>query len=230
MMLARTRVDVDRLNALAKSAAQRDGRSHGPEVVVGELCLRAGDVIRTRRNNRGLLLGESHVRNGDCYRVLATTEDGALLVDELTGRGSTVLPPRYVTEHVDHGWATTIDAAQGATTDVAVLLVRPGMDREHLYVGLTRGRDENHAYIAPLAEENDQHRTPAEADIARRILESALAYTSTDNAAHTLLDRSRGAIPPSSGPARVGWRPAAIHPERPTADTTTRRTPAISGP
>jgi hypothetical protein len=126
MMLARTRDDVDQLNTLAKTAAQAAGDSHGPQVLVGDKSFQAGDVIRTRRNNRSIAVGDTHVRNGDRYTILATTGDGGLLVDDHAGRGATMLPPGYVAQHVDHGWASTVDAAQGATTDIAILLARPG--------------------------------------------------------------------------------------------------------
>jgi conjugative relaxase-like TrwC/TraI family protein len=189
MMLARTRDDVDQLNALVKIAAQTAGESHGPKVVVGEKSFQAGDVIRTKRNNRSITLGDTHVRNGDRYTILATTQDGGLLVDDSTGRGSTMLPAAYVAEHVEHGWASTIDAAQGATTDIAILLVRPGIDREHLYVGLTRGREENHAYVAPQVD--DDHALPPVGDTgARSLLHAALARSGRNEAAHTLLDRT----------------------------------------
>ena len=91
MMLARTRDDVDQLNALAKTAAQTTGDSHGPQVVVGDKGFQAGDVVRTRRNNRAITVGGTHVRNGDRYTILATTQDGGLLVDDLAGRGATLL-------------------------------------------------------------------------------------------------------------------------------------------
>ena len=178
MMLARTRDDVDQLNALAKKAAQESGESHGPQLVVGDKTLQAGDVIRTKRNNRQLPLGDTHVRNGDRYTILATTDDGGLLVDDLTGRGATMLPPAYVAQHVEHGWATTIDAAQGATTDIAILLARPGIDREHLYVGLTRGREENHAYLAPPVDDEYGH-PPIGDTSARQMLQAALARSGT---------------------------------------------------
>jgi conjugative relaxase-like TrwC/TraI family protein len=209
MMLARTRDDVEQLNALAKTAAQDSGQAHGPQVRVGEKSFQAGDVIHTKRNNRSITLGDTHVRNGDRYTILATTDDGGLLVDDLAGKGSTMLPPAYVAEHVDHGWASTIDAAQGATTDIAILLVRSGIDREHLYVGLTRGRDQNHAYIAVPAEV-DQRRS---SDPAGDILAAALARTGASDAAHTLLDRAKSAKPPVRPvpPARriqpVAWAP-----------------------
>jgi ATP-dependent exoDNAse (exonuclease V) alpha subunit len=196
MMLARTRDDVDQLNALAKTAAQTTGDSHGPQLVVGDKSFQAGDVIRTRRNNRSITLGETHVRNGDRYTVLATTEAGGLLVDDLAGRGATMLPPAYVAMHVEHGWATTIDGAQGATTDIAILLVRPGIDREHLYVGLTRGRQENHAYLAPTVD--DDHTHPPVGDTgARQLLQTALGRSGRNDAAHTLLDRANAAIRPA---------------------------------
>jgi conjugative relaxase-like TrwC/TraI family protein len=207
MMLARTRDDVDQLNALAKIAAQAAGDSHGPQVLVGDKSFQAGDVIRTKRNNRSITLGETHVRNGDRYTILATTEAGGLLVDDLTERGSTMLPPAYVAQHVEHGWATTIDGAQGTTTDVAILLVRPGIDREHLYVGLTRGREENHAYLAPASDDDHAHPTTGDTD-ARHMLQAALASSGRNDAAHTLLDRANAAI-----------RPALPVPSAPTIQT-----------
>jgi ATP-dependent exoDNAse (exonuclease V) alpha subunit len=193
MMLARTRDDVDQLNALAKTAAQTTGDSHGPQLVVAEKSFQAGDVIRTKRNNRSITLGDSHVRNGDRYTVLAPTQDRGLLVDDLAGRGATLLPPTYVAEHVEHGWATTIDGAQGATTDIAILLARPGIDRAHLYVGLTRGRQENHAYLAPTVDDDHAHPTTGESG-ARQMLQAALARSGRNDAAHTLLDRANAAI------------------------------------
>ena len=196
MMLARTRDDVDQLNALAKTAAQAAGQSHGPQLVVGDTVFQTGDVIRTRRNNRSITLGETHVRNGDRYTVLATTDGGGLLVDDLGGKGRTLLPTSYVAQHVEHGWATTIDGAQGATTGIAILLARPGIDREHLYVGLTRGRDENHAYLAPALDDDHAH-PPASDTGARQMLQAALARSASNDAAHTLLDRANAAIRPA---------------------------------
>ena len=219
MMLARTRDDVDQLNALAKTAAQQSGQSHGPQVAAGDKSFQAGDVIRTKRNNRQLPLGETHVRNGDRYTILATTETGELLVDDLTGKGRTMLPPAYVAQHVDHGWASTIDAAQGATTDIAILLARPGIDREHLYVGLTRGRHENHAYVAPPVDDDHGHRTAGSVG-GRDLLEAALARSGRNDAAHTLLDRATAATPPVPPAPRT--RPGAWAP------TTRRHRPVIA--
>ena len=50
-------------------------------------------------------------------------------------------------EHVELGYATTIHRAQGMTVEHAHVLTSPGMSREALYVGLTRGRSSNHAHV-----------------------------------------------------------------------------------
>ena len=62
--------------------------------------------------------------------------------------GEATLPAGYVAEHVDLGYATTTHRAQGITVDRAHVLAAPGMVRENLYVGMSRGRHDNHVYIA----------------------------------------------------------------------------------
>jgi len=243
LMLARTRVDVEALNLRARAAALADGQITGPTITAGTHDWQAGDLLRTRRNNRALPLADSHVRNGDRFRVHGpastsptsptsaeetgtegTGETGGfgaprgVIVEDLAGRGRTVLPADYLAEHCEYGWASTIDAAQGATADVGLVLVRPGMDREHLYVALTRGRHANHAYITPdtTTTDDDHHgaprpqRTPADLagdppgsdpgaavpalePPARRVLEAALATSGAQDAAHTALAAARAA-------------------------------------
>jgi len=103
LMLARTRVDVDSLNGRARTAAVADGHITGPAVTTGDgRVWQAGDLLRTRRNNRSLPLGDSHVRNGDRFRVLgpgptdskakAGGDGQGLVVEDLAGRGRTILP------------------------------------------------------------------------------------------------------------------------------------------
>ena len=149
LMLARTRLDVDELNLRARAAAVATGEVTGPVTTAGGRDWQAGDLLRARRNDRRLKIGDGHVRNGDRYQVLGPGPDDGLIVEDLTGRGRIVLPAAYVAGHAEYGWASTIDAAQGATADLGIVLVRPGMDREHLYVAMTRGRHSNHAYITP---------------------------------------------------------------------------------
>jgi conjugative relaxase-like TrwC/TraI family protein len=206
LMLARTRMDVDALNLRARAAALAAGEVAGPVTVAGGRQWQAGDLLRARRNDRRLTVGDGHVRNGDRYRVLGYGPDGALLVEDLSGRGRAILPAAYLAEHADYGWASTIDGAQGATADVGIVLARPGLDREHLYVAMTRGRHANHAYITPDHSTDDDHhhgqhghphpRHPAHAEAdpqeqALQVLQAALARSGAQDAAHTALEHAR---------------------------------------
>jgi conjugative relaxase-like TrwC/TraI family protein len=116
-----------------------------------------GDRVLTRSNNRHLRTPAGHVRNGDLWQVTdIAAADGALTVTPVTRPGSAIpaiggevtLPAAYVAEHVDLGYATTTHRAQGITVDRAHVLAAPGMARENLYVAMTRGRHDNHVYIA----------------------------------------------------------------------------------
>lgn len=201
LVMARTRADVDALNTRARAAAVSAGDLTGLAVRHGDRDWQTGDLLRARRNNRHLQVGEGHVRNGDRYRVL-TADPSGLLVEDLTGRGRVLLPADYVAAHAEYGWASTIDAAQGPTFDVGLVLIRPGLDREHLYVAMTRGRDANHAYVVPdRAEAPDQHHLgPTHGDAraamtpdeqAVDVLSVALAKSGAQDAGHTLLDNAR---------------------------------------
>jgi conjugative relaxase-like TrwC/TraI family protein len=206
LMLARTRTDVDALNSRARAAADAAGELTGPSIDLGGREWQSGDLLRSRRNDRRVPVGDGHLRNGDRFQVLGPGPAGGLIVEDLTGRGRTVLPADYVAAHAEYGWASTIDAAQGATTDVGIVLVRAGLDREHLYVGLTRGRHANHAYITPdpTAEPDNHHQSPssrrtgtfgaAEPDgtaQAREVLTAALGRSGAQDAAHTALTVAR---------------------------------------
>lgn len=154
-------------------------------------------------------------------RWLGPGPDGGLIVDDLAGRGRLVLLADYLARHADYGWASTIDAAQGATADIGIVLVRSGLDREHLYVAMTRGRHANHA-CTPDPTNDDQHHgpshpqhgaqgrpavpagttpvagEPAEPDHrlqseAMSVLPAALTQSGAQDAAHTALQQARAA-------------------------------------
>jgi conjugative relaxase-like TrwC/TraI family protein len=218
LMMARTCADVERLNERARQAGLADGTITGPEIQIGTTTWQAGDVLRTRRNDRNLPLGTSHLRNGDRFRVLGPGPAGGLLVEDLAGRGRAALPAEYVARHAQRGWAATIDAAQGCTADIGILLVRAGMDREHLYVGLSRGRLENHAHVAPEPVDDDHHHhlgPPPDAltpEAARTILAGCLRRVGGQQAAHTVLEQTRHtraarSTPGGANQARTGPEP-----------------------
>jgi len=215
LMLARTHHDVDTLNTLARAHAIETGQVHGPVLLDGPVEWRAGDRLRATRNNRTISVGADYLRNGERFTVLGADRHG-LHVLTVDGGQTARLPAEYVAAHSTYGWATTIDAAQGATVDHAILLARPGIDREHLYVGLTRGRNANHVIVAQPTSDIDHHGLP-KAEVpraAREVLADALSGSGVQQAAHTRLPEHQqvepAAKPTTARPIVRRPRPARV--------------------
>lgn len=108
-----------------------------------------GDQVQARRNAWSLRGHDGNARapiNRETYRVLATAEDGGLRVVDAGGVEMT-LPGSYVAEHVSLAYASTVHGAQGRTVGTSHVVVGSGSDAAAVYVGLTRGRDSNDAWV-----------------------------------------------------------------------------------
>jgi conjugative relaxase-like TrwC/TraI family protein len=133
--LARTKlVDaglVDDTNAVQTAAGERIG---------------AGDEIQSRQNDRRLRTETGRwVRNRQRWRVEQVTSDGRIVV---RGRGGQVtLPTDYAREHVDLAYFQTVHSSQGLTRQQGGTLVDELAGWRSLYVGMTRGRRQNTAYV-----------------------------------------------------------------------------------
>lgn len=151
-----------------------------------------GDTVITRRNDRRLSAGRHWVRNGDRWAVVGVRRSGALEVRRPRSRwGSTVvLPPGYVRRHVELGYAVTAHRAQGITTDTSHVVAASGTTRENFYVGMTRGRESNSAYVA-IDHPDVSHAGPppgdAEPATARSILYGVLNHVGAELSAHETL-------------------------------------------
>ncbi|MET8520811.1 MobF family relaxase [Nocardioides sp. NPDC004968] len=148
----------------------------------------AGDYVITRHNNRRLRTSSGlWVRNGDLWRVKFVRRDGALVVRPGSGghRAAIVLPPEYVASHVELGYAITTHRAQGLTVDTAHVLASSRTTRENLYVGMTRGRESNQAYVA-LDQPDESHAAPmTDEDLtASNVLYGVLQHAGTELSAH----------------------------------------------
>lgn len=158
-----------------------------------------GDIVATRRNDRRLrtTTGEP-IRNRERWTITDTNPNGEITVTRLNGHGTITLPADYVRQHVQLAYATTEHGAQGETADRGITLATTATTGRGLYVGMTRGRDENHALV--VTEEPDL----AE---AISILEGAIAIDRADIPA-TTHRRLLAEAAPRSGP-----RPRAQIPE-----------------
>jgi conjugative relaxase-like TrwC/TraI family protein len=147
-----------------------------------------GDLIITRKINRRLTTGRGWVKNNDRWSVTATHLDGSLTVRRSGARGSIRLPASYVAEHVDLGYAVTIQRAQGLTVDTAhALVASPAMTREALYVALTRGREANIAYVAVDEAHLEEHQQQPDAADALAVLAGILHHSGAELSARDTL-------------------------------------------
>lgn len=146
----------------------------------------AGDIVITRRNDRRLrTLRSGWVRNGDRWIVRDARPDGSLVVRRTDRRfgGAVVLPASYVAEHVDLGYAVTAHRAQGLTVETSHVVVGETTTRENFYVGMTRGRESNIAYVE-LDHADEGHDRGLEVPTARKVLLKVLANVGAEVSAH----------------------------------------------
>lgn len=150
-----------------------------------------GDVVVvTRRNNRRLVAGRRWVQNGDRWQITNLRADGSVRLRRINCNGrlgaSVVLPADYAAAHVELGYAATVHRAEGATVDTAHLLVQStSMTREALYVGMTRGRHANTAYVATDSPDLEAHQhDPTEPATAQVVLAAVLKHVGAEASAH----------------------------------------------
>jgi len=188
LLVASDNETVQLLNARAQADRIAAGQVSQPRVEIRDgLGVGDGDVIVTRLNDRSLQAGGgSWVKNGDRWNVVQARDDGALMVRREGGGPLVMLPGTYVLENVELGYAATTHRAQGATVDTAhTLVVDDALNREALYVGMTRGREANNVYVATLTlNEEEQHLSPQDRLTSREILERVLANTQAGVSAH----------------------------------------------
>jgi ATP-dependent exoDNAse (exonuclease V) alpha subunit len=221
------RAQADRLRAGEVAAAGAD--------LADGTSARQGDLIVTRRNDRRLTAAGGDVKNGDRWRVLGYHSDGALTVQRPQGGDAVRLAAAYVTRHVELGYATTAQRAQGRTVDRAHAYVSPTVTRQTLYVMASRGAQSNNLYVDThfdrdtASGHDDQPETTPDL-----VLREVLASDGIDRSATTVLadewmhsrrlsDPSASVDSPASEPrpeepgaARPTWRAA---PERRQAPT-----------
>lgn len=181
-------------------------RARGGAELHDGTTVHAGDTIATRRNDPHHRTDQGdQVRNRQTWTVTATHVAGSLTATH-PERGTVTLDPRYVARHVELGWAVTGYGNQGDTVDIGIAVLQPGTTRNHTYVAMTRGRDENHALIL----DPDDTTNPADAltDIITRPTRGESALAVRDRLHH-----EAGTEPPEHQPAtRTPARPAPDSP------------------
>ena len=122
-----------------------------------------GDVVQTRRNDRG-----ADVENRQVWTIHRVDDDGTVTLEQ--GGVMRHVDAAYVEQHTHLAYASTVHGVQGETTDRA--LVGPGVDAAGLYVGLTRGRRHNTAVV--IADDERGARTQLVESMQRGQIEATL--------------------------------------------------------
>jgi hypothetical protein len=183
------------LNRLARRLLQANGEL-GPDIVgaSGGRAFAVGDRVTARRPSRALHpcgQPKRYIRNGMSGTVVDITvgvsgDDDVLHVN-FTGVGVIDVPRRFFDdEHrrgrtdagLDHSYALTSYAVQGATFDASTSHIDENSTRAEFYVDLTRGRSANRLYATRREDALDGEHLPKapapplEATLALRLAKS----------------------------------------------------------
>jgi Ti-type conjugative transfer relaxase TraA len=209
LVLAHRRADVQDLNEAIRAARQERGELAGEiayQTTEGARSFAPGDRLLFRENNRDLGVKNGMLGTVERAEAAGLADDGRLVVrlDSAKGPGQGRAVSVSMADYaaVDHGYATTIHKAQGATVDRAYVLASGTMDRHLTYVAMTRHRDEAQLYAS-----REEFR--AEGALSARL--------SRSQAKETTLDYDRAAYAQRRGMESEIVVPQAMR-ERPTRE------------
>jgi ATP-dependent exoDNAse (exonuclease V) alpha subunit len=148
LVLAARRSDVTRLNQtihqhrLDSGALGDDDLTVATDSASRSYCRGDRIIVTTNDRDRGLVNG----MRGTVAGIHRRSGHVDLALDD--GQQATVDYPTLAAGGIDLGYATTMHKAQGLTVDTTLVYGLGPMSREHGYVALSRGRNENHLYLS----------------------------------------------------------------------------------
>ena len=155
LLLAGSNGEAARLARLVRDRRIERGQIGAkPEVTLGDGSPAGpGDLVRARLNT-SIDAGGQRLTNRDTLRLTAfrgAGKDRFAIAERQTGPGRWSapfgVPVSYLEQSAELAYAGNVYTSQGMTVDTARLVVSEGMNREMLYVGMTRGREENSAHV-----------------------------------------------------------------------------------
>jgi len=144
--LAHRKVDVKAINQTIREMRKEAGELEDSAIYKtahGKREFASGDRLLFTRNDR-----DTGVKNGMLGTVLKTDKHHLSIVLDDRENGAAVMRTISLRDYADieHGYATTIHKAQGATVDKSYVLASRTMDRHLTYVAMTRHRQETKLY------------------------------------------------------------------------------------
>ena len=153
MMIAKRNAEVGRLNATARELLKAEGQLSGPEIEVGEARFAEGDQVITRINDHA-----AAIYNRERWAVeRVDPEQGSAVLRGIDQERVVEVGPDYLSRTTPHGeapalqhaYAVTTYSAQGTTVDHAYVSADPSMDKQELYVAVSRSREQTYLYATP---------------------------------------------------------------------------------
>ncbi|MFD0449620.1 hypothetical protein ACFQZK_00910 [Rhodococcus aetherivorans] len=199
VMVAPTNDLVRQLNEKAAAYYRDNGTVTGSGVILADgLEAAVGDVVVTRKNNSKYVVTGSdgktsgRVKNGDLWTVAGIGTDGSLRLRHTISGGQVTVAADYLTENIQLGYATTVHRCQGMTVGHCHVLAAATMDRQSLYVAMTRGKLANIVYAAhdELPDWDVEHR-PDEHPGAIGLLAKILGRDGSQRTAHQMIEQAQ---------------------------------------
>lgn len=144
LLIGDRNITVHQLNQLVRARLAEDGRLTGPAVVASDRTFQTGDRVVCLKNRSRV-----GVLNGDLGSVIAVDTEQRTITVRLDRTGHPVtIPSWYLDEgSLDWGYALTGHKAQGATASRVHTVAGGSVDREWIYVAMSRGRQANTIYL-----------------------------------------------------------------------------------
>jgi len=178
---------VDQLNKRARSLIADAGLLQGPALNVNDRVFQTGERVVCLKNRSRL-----GVLNGDFATVTAIDIERRAVTLRLDRNDRSVTVPHWYLDdgHLDWGYALTGHKAQGATVRRAHTVAGNGVDREWIYVSMSRGQEANTIYLTDPEPDPDEcnHLTHQHPERVPALI-AALGRTAAQPAA---LDTGRG--------------------------------------
>ncbi|MGE4426366.1 MAG: MobF family relaxase [Solirubrobacteraceae bacterium] len=217
VLIARDQATRHALNDRARTWLHHHDRL-GQDSRYGERAFATGDRVIARRNDTALDLD-----NGTRATITTTSPDR---IELRTNAGATrIVPAGYVVEHLEHAYALTGHAMQGATVQWAAVIARQEqLTKGWAYTALSRAREQTRLYVptenptthqdrVEIAPRDD--RDAVDRDQLLQRIADRMATRDDEDLATTQLQRSEPSVP------RAGLEATNAAPT-PRPDTTAR--------
>jgi conjugative relaxase-like TrwC/TraI family protein len=205
-LMTRSHKDRLALNTVIRAELVRRGEVEAEGMVVGKLEIAAGDTLMLLKNNQKLGRNSHlvHVEQIDQERgsAMVRRPDGELVeVDR-----------NYIAKHMAHGYAETVNKAQGRSPQVGLTLAdSAALSSQWGYTAVSRGRTDNKIYFAGPRPVDPAHHMPEEEVPDQEKLKTRLAAGLARDRSKVLAGEVIAALDPDDHKAVEAALAAAIH-------------------